>query len=229
MMDDNLLMGIYAALGLFGLGVIVAESVGLSAGDGDPDGGDAPAQDGALANGDAGADGGDTQGDGADGVASRGGQYSRSIRAGRHIFQLLFLLRLFIYFCAGFGPMGLIATLRGEPLMTGLAWAVPSGLFVMVCAWAILKFQQREYDSSITDDELVGREGHVTIAIHPNETGRVRVAFGQLTRDRYAKADSHKVLAKGTPVRIVTVNAADVSVEPLTPPDNLTPSDKKEL
>ncbi|WP_251977188.1 NfeD family protein [Salinicola avicenniae] len=224
MIDDGLILGIYVTLSLFGLGVIAAESLGLSGSDNDTgDAHNGGSDNGGSDNGghDNGghhhAAGDSTPGDGADGVASRGGQYSRSIRAGRHVFKLLFLLRLFIYFCAGFGPMGLIATLRGESLSSGLLWAVPAGLFVMVCAWAILKFQQREYDSSIADDELVGREGHVTITIHPNEIGRVRIAFAQLTRERYARADHDVPIPKGTRIRVIAVNTSDVTVEPLTP------------
>jgi|GEM_PF-3529142 len=222
------MLGIYIALTVFALAIIVAESMGLL---GDDDGGDG----GDDAAGDTGDGGGDdagtgdhghavridgltsdgTAGEGADGTTTGGGQYARTARSGRGVFRALFLMRMLTYFAAGFGPMGLIAILYGESVAASLVWAVPAGLVVMCCAWAVLRFQRREFDSLVRDDELLGKHGEVTIAIHPGETGRVRIALGQMTADRYAVTRAEKIVAKGESVRITGRRGNDLVVAPV--------------
>ncbi len=226
MISESTILGIYITVTVFGIGVIAAESLGLTGGD---DNDDAAASADGRGGGNEGSDSSHglshdmddaisdaATGEGAEGVASDGRQYRRTIPVGRYVFRVLFALRMLVYFCAGFGPMGLIATLRGESLESSLMWAVPAGLVVMLCVWSILRFQQREYDSSIEDSELVGREGIVTVAIYPGEFGRVRIPFSQLTCERYARSPDESVLAKGTRIRVTKAGKTDLTVQSIT-------------
>ena len=117
----------------------------------------------------------------------------------------------------GFGLSGLLMTLfnSGGTQATGLAVALVMGVVMGWAAAHLLRLlARREADSLVHNDELIGLEGCVTLAISEGERGFVEVtARGSLLR-RPARSLSG-ALEKG---RLVVVTASDqhtLQVEPL--------------
>lgn len=110
-------------------------------------------------------------------------------RPGKRLFTLLWYLRLTVYFSLGFGPLGLVTILLKTSPGVSLGCASVAGLLTGLAARSFFKFQRKEFDSTITDKELLGHPATVTIAIYPGEFGRVRIQFEQLVKDRYARGE----------------------------------------
>ncbi len=98
-------------------------------------------------------------------------------------------IRTLVYFCAGFGPLGLAARAFGANTLTTLAWAVPGGLVIAAIARAFFRFQQRDVDSTLHDEELLYEVAHVTVPISGGNMGKVRIRIGQSVAERYALAE----------------------------------------
>ncbi|RJS94149.1 NfeD family protein [Salinisphaera sp. Q1T1-3] len=200
-----LLQGIYLFATVFALGVIAIESMGLL-GDADHDGGGHDAGD--MSVGDhAGHDGGGGEdAHGESGVAVKGNAWQQQRRSGHALFTLLGALRLVIYFGLGFGPMGLVATVLGANAFVSLVCALAAGVVAAVLYRRVIRFQQKDLDSTVHDRDLIGERAEVLIAIHPGEIGRVRIALDQLVCDRYAASDADDFIPKGARVAVVAVS-----------------------
>lgn len=224
-MSQTLATGIYILATVYGAGVTALEMLGLlgdwgedvgaggdggGAGDGGAggDGGEAPGGDAADAGG------GDAHGRA--GLPMQEPAAGEAGRLGRRLFAVIWYMRLSVYFSLGFGPVGLVAILVGTAPWISLLWAAPAGLLTGWMARSFFRFQQREFDSTVTDNDLVGRPAQVTISIHPGEIGKVRIQLEQLVRDRYARGESPEVsFKKGEKVEIARVTDNCVYVRPL--------------
>lgn len=111
---------------------------------------------------------------------------------GSHIpvLSALYYLRIFIYFCLGFGPLGWMAELTGHSALSTLLWAVPGGLVSAAIANAVFKFQRKDLDSSIQVEDLFLGKARVIVPISRGGMGKVRIAFGQSVTERYAMAEN---------------------------------------
>ena len=159
---DALLRALYLATTIFGAGVIVVDMLGLI--------------------GDTNDDGGVDDDDAGDGDAATHG-------SGAPLLSFLRYLRTLVYFCAGFGPFGLAAHTFGASTLATLAWAVPGGVGIAVIARAFFRFQQKDVDSTLRDEELLFETAHVTVPISGGNMGKVRIHIGQSVAERYAIAD----------------------------------------
>jgi len=110
--------------------------------------------------------------------------HHQSSRRGTFILRTLGIFRHFIYFCIGFGPIGLYAeaTNQSAPLL-----AVAVGIFVALIAAAFRRFQSDKLDSTVKDAELLMEQGKVLVSINPGQMGRVRIRFGGMNIDRFAR------------------------------------------
>lgn len=207
--------GFFIVVTAFGLGVLVLESLGLLVSDGGNDGeagGDQAANgDGSTdhyMHSDAGAYDGST--DPGIAVGARG----RARGAG--VFRALFALRMLVYFCCGFGPVGLASIIVGQTFAVAITAGVVAGIVIMAVAWGWIRMQRQELDSTIPERDLVGANASVLIAIAPGATGRVRITIAQTVIDRYAVAAGQveRTLGKGTNVEVVAIRGADVVVQP---------------
>ena len=87
-------------------------------------------------------------------------------------------------FVMPFGPTGLFAQWIGD---NDFIWAVSMGLIVMVIAYTFRKLQANKLDSTINDADLLMEKGKVLVTIDPGKIGKVRIYFGGMNIDRYAK------------------------------------------
>ena len=168
---SSLLHGAYVVAAVFGFGVMAVDMLGLL---GDHDGADHGH----------GADGHQLSGDlDADGHHGAHGSHAS-------ILMLLSRLRLAVYFCVGFGALGLAAEFTGSGALMSLIWALVGGALAAFLARMMFKFQTRDVDSSLDESELLAQRGKVIIAVVGADMGKVRVQMGQMTLERYALCEN---------------------------------------
>jgi membrane protein implicated in regulation of membrane protease activity len=158
------LQGLYLFATIVGIGVTAVDMLGIL-GDGTEHGG---------------GNGGDH-----DGVAHEGGPH------GSHapLVSMVRYLRMAVYFSLGFGPLGLVAQATGSAGMGSLLWAVPGGMAAAWLARAFFRFQQRDLDSTVRDEDLLFERARVIVPLSRTVMGKVRVKLGQAIVERYALAE----------------------------------------
>ena len=202
----------YIAATVFGVGVTLADMFGILAGavtgssddDADADGDDADfgeAEDGEDAD---------------DGGESHSSSVAHDTQRKRNpILTLMFLLRSFVFFCLGFGPVGCFATTQYGSAGATLAWSVPVGVVVMVSARVVRKLLRKDLTSEIRKEDLLMEKGTVIVSIGKGQMGKVRVSIGGVYTDRFAKAsDPETTISTGTEIRVIEATEEFVLVEP---------------
>jgi membrane protein implicated in regulation of membrane protease activity len=104
------------------------------------------------------------------------------------ILSALSYLRLFVYFCLGFGPMGLVALATGRSAFASLLFAIPVGVTAVFLAQAFFRFQRQDTDSQLTSADLVGQTGIVIVPLDDRTMGKVRILVGPVVTEQYALA-----------------------------------------
>ena len=104
------------------------------------------------------------------------------------ILSALSYLRLFVYFCLGFGPMGLVALATGRSAFASLLLAIPVGVAAVFLAQAFFRFQRQDTDSQLTSADLVGQTGTVIVPLDDRTMGKVRILVGPVVTEQYALA-----------------------------------------
>lgn len=220
----ELLKAIYIGATIFGASVTLADLFGLlanSAGSDVADGSDGPLGEGDSDTGAAGDAGDDAaSGDDGDGTEAAydesGGSvvgHDRKMR-GNMVLTLLAGLRTLVYFSLGFGPVGWFATTQYQGVASTLLWSVPVGFIVAAGTRALRYFMRKDLTSTITRADLMMERGVVTVSIAEGQAGRVRIAFGKLHIDRFARSsDEKESMPVGTAIRVVDVDGEYVYVE----------------
>ena len=104
------------------------------------------------------------------------------------ILSALSYLRLFVYFCLGFGPMGLVALATGRNAFASLLFAIPVGVAAVFLAQAFFRLQRQDTDSQLTSADLVGQTGTVIVPLDDKTMGKVRILVGPVVAEQYALA-----------------------------------------
>ena len=221
----ELLRAIYIGATIFGASVTLADLFGLLASSDSSDAEDG--SDGALGESDSDASGaaGDAGNDAASGSGDDGSEsgddesggsivgHDRKMR-GNLVLTLLAGLRTLVYFSLGFGPVGWFATTQYQGVASTLLWSVPVGLIVAAGTRALRYFMRKDLTSTITRADLMMERGVVTVSIAKGQAGRVRIAFGKLHIDRFARSsDEKESMPVGTAIRVVDVDEEYVYVE----------------
>lgn len=181
-----------------------AGDAGVSAPSDAADGGAGGHADGAGQGDAAGHAGGDHQGDAAQPAHAGRAQEEGQLNQG--LLSALVYLRLLVYFCLGFGPMGWAAMGSGWGALRALALAAPVGVAVVFLAQAFFRFQRKDTDSQMVPAELVAQDAIVLVALDDKTMGKVRVQVGMNVSDLYALASRPgQAYEKGRHVRIVRV------------------------
>jgi len=104
------------------------------------------------------------------------------------ILSALTYLRLFVYFCLGFGPMGWVAMTTGQSVFVSLALAAVVGVAAVFLAQAFFRFQRRDTDSQLASADLVGQRATVIVPLDGKTMGKVRIQVGPVVTEQYALA-----------------------------------------
>jgi membrane protein implicated in regulation of membrane protease activity len=221
-MDSGALQQLFIGATIFSVGVVLLDFLGIF-GDSDSEGdsGDAHADldggmdfDGGHGEMDAGGDldGGDL--DSGDGGDHAGDATAGQLGSGHTVLSVLSYLRLFVYFCLGFGPTGWASLASGRSVGSSLLLATGVGVVAVFIAQAFFRFQRSSTDSSVGGDDLLAQRATVTIPLSHSDMGRVRVQLGMSVAEPYALAAREgESYAKGDTVRIVKVADDCVYVE----------------
>jgi hypothetical protein len=134
--------------------------------------------------------------------------------AGGGVLSVLHYFRTFLYFCAGFGPTGLVAGLFGYGTWPRLGWGLGAGIVAAMVARALFRFQHQDLDSTVAQHELLAERAVVTVPIARGQMGKVRLRMGPVVVERYAIAiDPHETFAREEVVQIIEVHNDCVKVE----------------
>ena len=214
------LFAIYVATAVFGVGTTVADLLGVfshltgghdSAGGHDAGGGHDLAGHGAAGHA---AGSHDAAGHEHPDVSRVSAVAPTEDLRGGGLVRLMSALRSGVYFCLGFGPVGLFAATQYHSPAATLLWSIPVGAAVMLGTRALRRLASREISSDIGKDDLLMEHGVVTVSIHEGQMGKVRVSVGGRYVDWYARCKTDAELIVGTRVRVVDATEECVFVEP---------------
>lgn len=199
---ERLLQQIFIAGAVFGAGVVALDFLGILGSD-SSGGLDSAGDSGGDVGGDVGSDGGINGGE--DGI-NADDLASPSDSAPGLVLSVLTYLRMLVYFCLGFGPVGLAALISGRSPLIALLLAVPVGVVTVFLAQAFFRFQHSDTDSTVKGKELLMQQATVTVPLTHSDMGRVRLQLGMSVMDPYAlAADEGGAFNQGDTVTIVRV------------------------
>ena len=198
--DTRLLSQLFIAATIFSVGVVAVDMLGLLGGDG----GEAT---------EAGGDSGEFGDLGEVGDASNGGEAVGADSGeidwtpdsgeefgpgdthaghlgdqGSPVLSALTYLRMFVYFCLGFGPVGWFAMAGGRNPAIALLLAAAVGSLAVFIAQAFFRFQRSDTDSTVRSNELLRQQATVLVGLSDTTLGRVRVQLGMSILEPYARA-----------------------------------------
>lgn len=134
--------------------------------------------------------------------------------AGGGILGMLRYFRTCLYFCAGFGPTGLVAGGFGYGTWSRLGWGLGTGMVAALVARALFRFQYQTLDSTVPQHVLLAERAVVTVPIARGKMGKVRLRMGPVVVEKFAVAvDPYDTFARDELVQIVEVNDDCVKVE----------------
>jgi len=196
MPPDSWLRGLYWFTTVFGVGVTLIDLLGLF---------------GHLGGHGAGHDSGGHDGTHHDSAAHDSASSDHG-SAGT-LLSVMRYLRTAVYFSLGFGPVGLFAVAMGRSPLESAFWSVPGGFVAAALARAVFRFQQKDIDSSVRDNDLLFETATVIVSIAGGNMGKVRLRVGQMVVERYAlAADPNDTFRPDDLVQIVEVTDACVYV-----------------
>ncbi len=225
--DTRLLSQLFIAATIFSVGVVAVDMLGLLGGDGAEAaeaGGESGGEFGELGEvGDvsdgseaAGADDGelDWTPDSGEEFGSGDTHAGHLGDQGSPVLSALTYLRMFVYFCLGFGPVGWFAMAGGRNPALALLLAAVVGSLAVFIAQAFFRFQRSDTDSTVRSNELLRQQATVLVGLSDTTLGRVRVQLGMSILEPYARAARKGAsFQKGDTVRIVQVADDCVFVE----------------
>jgi len=197
---------IFIASTIFSVGVVLLDFFGVLGGHhGGETAGDVTA--GHVFSGDhSAADSHGVGGDHASGAPLGQVQHGSDQQGAGPILSVLSYLRLFVYFCLGFGPMGLVALATGRSAFVSLLFAIPVGVAAVFLAQAFFRFQRHDTDSQLASADLVGQTGTVIVPLDDRTMGKVRILVGPVVAEQYAlAARPGAAFKKGDQVMIASV------------------------
>jgi len=216
LIDSGTLNQIFIGATIFSVGVVALDFLGVF---GDGEGADTDSGlelDGGMDADGADFDGGDVDGGESDGAwdGDSGDAHSGQLGSGAPVLSVLSYLRLFVYFCLGFGPVGWVSLISGRSVAGSLLLATVVGVMAVFVAQAFFRLQRSSTDSSVGDDDLLFEQATVTVPLTHVDMGRVRVQLGMSVMEPYAlAAHTGDSFVKGDAVRISKVADDCVYVE----------------
>ena len=122
------------------------------------------------------------------------------------ILSVLSYLRLMVYFCLGFGPVGWVGIATGRGALRSMGMAIPVGLASLLLAQAFFRFQRRDTDSQLSRGDLLSQRATVLVPLDYKNMGKVRIQVGLSITERYALAANPEArFEKGDTVQITKV------------------------
>lgn len=111
--------------------------------------------------------------------------------------------RVISVFLTAFGGFGAIAAINGfNPFISSLLGIIGGICFgAIVYHFGKLLFSQQS-TSNISNDDLIGRTGQVTVAIMPNQLGQVAFIIGEERFEKLARSADNSAINIGATVKV---------------------------
>lgn len=223
--SEQFVFQLFVATTIFAIGIIALDFIGVLGGHesahGDEVGdlhfgGDVHDFDVSLDDGGQGLDdaGLDLDGDAGDLDGDHGAIHDHVNGHASPVLSILAYLRMFVYFCLGFGPAGWVAMATGRGALVALIVGSAVGVIATLAAQSIFRFQRSTTDSSLAQKELQFQEATVIVPLSHDTMGKVRTKIGMAVTERYAlaaRADAR--FGRGETVRIVRLGEDCVYVD----------------
>lgn len=130
-------------------------------------------------------------------------------KKGKWIYTVLNFLRSIIYFCGGFGAVGIFGSLTDRSGLNTFVWSCGTGIILLIIIKLIMKLQNNVIDSQLKSSDLLFSEAEVLVTIYPEKMGRIRVHSGGIYHDLFAQGRDPIEYSKGTKVFVVDVSFSD--------------------
>ncbi|MDR1955989.1 MAG: hypothetical protein LBQ30_03965 [Treponema sp.] len=202
------LLILYSALTIFGLGITVADFLGILDQKETSDSDDADTEAAAP------------EQTGEEAPSHQEGSWVAPGDTGiRFLTRLLGSLRTGVYFSLGAGPTGLFALFLGRSPGKSLLWSAGVGAGIALMAYLLRKLIRRDLDSSLKPAEFMLEKAVITVPVAPGAMGKAVVRqFGRETELYVRSKDVCAAFPKGQEVRIVDFVEQDGSwywIEPV--------------
>ena len=158
----------------------------------------------------------DTDGhdDGADETPLHEVDHDSPLPGGGPVLEAIRYLRMFVYFCLGFGLVGVAILTSGRTAQASLLLAGLAGFGTVLLARTFYRLQPSDTGEVMSVQELLREQGTVTVPLTHEIMGKVRVQTGMQVRELYAlAAEEGEEFARGDIVRIVEVSDRCMYVE----------------
>jgi membrane protein implicated in regulation of membrane protease activity len=115
-------------------------------------------------------------------------------------------LKVMAAFVTGFGASGALASLSGASPFITWACAIGGGLIMAVIANVIINFfYKQQSSSSYSDEDLMEKEGIVTLEIMKDKIGEVQIKLGGINVNRSARSEDGNLIEHGAKVKVINV------------------------
>jgi membrane protein implicated in regulation of membrane protease activity len=138
-----------------------------------------------------------------------------SITAGRGpILEAIRYLRMFVYFCLGFGMVGLALLTTGRTAQQSLLFAGIAGIGTVLLARTFYRLQPSDTGDLMSDDDLLRAHGTVIVPLDHETMGKIRLQIGMQVYEPFALAASEgDAFRRGETIKVVRVTDEGVYVE----------------
>ncbi len=129
-----------------------------------------------------------------------------------------FSFRTFAIFLTTFGAVGYVAinyfpAIKRSVMMSSLLGIMGGVIMSLIYVLAMRTIYSQQASSLVSDRDLIGVEGRVTVAIPENGMGEVSCTLGGQNTRRMARARSPQAIPEGAMVRVKEVHGDTVVVE----------------
>jgi len=135
-----------------------------------------------------------------------------------HSIAEYFSVRNLVSFFLGFSWAGIVLIEGGSSLGAAIGGGTLLGLALVAVTMGILKaLASLKSDGTLSLDNAIGVEGHVTITIPGDKKryGKVGISFQNRYRELEGITDEDQELAKGTRVKVVAIAGNQLVVKPI--------------
>ncbi len=130
------------------------------------------------------------------------------------VLEAIRYLRMFVYFCLGFGLLGLAFLVTGRSAQSSLIFASLAGIGTVMLARVFYRFQPHDTGEELSDDDLLLEQATVLFPLSDKTMGKIRVSMGMEVREVYARsAHDGEKYGRGAVVRIIRIENGCALVE----------------
>lgn len=123
------------------------------------------------------------------------------------------LLRYLVFFCLGFGPVGLFILFYIKNVSQSILYSTVSGIIVVFSFWILKRTLYKDIDSQFRESDFLMEKGKVIVSIGEKGLGKVRIMISGTYQERYARSKDGRTITVGTDIVVVDITDECLIVE----------------